>query len=365
MLNRQEVTDLLLENLDTFYAYELYRPDKEYVFYVGKGCNGRIFNHEHRLHTENNNPYKNNIIKKLLRNGLDLQYNIFLCNTETEAFLTEISLIREHGRKDLKLGLLCNLTDGGEGSSNPSKEIRHKMSQSLLKYYSDPEHIKQNSDAQKKSYRENPRRGIDHSLMMELRYMQNPEIAKQHSESMKQIYIDRPELREQKSKDNIKRYEDPKEREKISLAGKKRFEDPKEREKQSISGKKRFKDPLERKKISIKGKQHYQEYPERAKKHSACMKEYYKDPKNREKTGLASKKVYQDHHEIAKNTSERNNKRHAIVKPIRERCKAFIEDNNIDIQHDNGKLIVGDFSIHFLSGLPKWLEFEKHLLTLI
>ena len=60
-----------------YYVYILIRPDKNEPFYVGKGKNQRLFEHEKKTSSLLiNNPYKVNIIKKILESGSQLIYGI-------------------------------------------------------------------------------------------------------------------------------------------------------------------------------------------------------------------------------------------------------------------------------------------------
>ena len=53
--------------------------------------------------------------------------------TETEAFETEIALIKAIGRADLGQGPLVNLTDGGEGAKGKSADARARLSAAAKK----------------------------------------------------------------------------------------------------------------------------------------------------------------------------------------------------------------------------------------
>jgi hypothetical protein len=101
-----------------FYVYEHWRPDTKTCFYVGKGKDKRAWNMKKR------NVYHKSIQSKLTSIGLAVDVKILVSNlSEEAAFLVERDLILFHGRKNL-----ANMTDGGEGISNPSTETRNKIS---------------------------------------------------------------------------------------------------------------------------------------------------------------------------------------------------------------------------------------------
>jgi hypothetical protein len=94
-----------------FYVYAYLRKDKT-PYYVGKGKEGRAYSKDRVI-----KPPKDKSRIVFLRKGL----------TEDKAFEWERFYIKHYGRIDTGTGILHNLTDGGEGNSNPSEETREKM----------------------------------------------------------------------------------------------------------------------------------------------------------------------------------------------------------------------------------------------
>jgi hypothetical protein len=88
-------------------------------YYIGKGCGRRPWT---KGKNESIHPPKNKSYIALLEQNL----------SNIGALAIERKLIRIWGRKDLRTGILCNRTDGGDGAtgSNPSKETRAKYSAS-------------------------------------------------------------------------------------------------------------------------------------------------------------------------------------------------------------------------------------------
>ena len=114
-------------NLDIFYVYHHINIDNNEVFYVGKGKDKRAKSHTNS--NNDDNPFKTNVINKIKAAGLEPIIEYHSENlTEGIAFIQEISLIKKYGRRDLGLGPLTNLTDGGEGSSGHirSEEAQEK-----------------------------------------------------------------------------------------------------------------------------------------------------------------------------------------------------------------------------------------------
>lgn len=128
---------------DIFYVYVYLDPRKQGIFvygnyhfyyepfYVGKGKNGRCYDHLRYK----NNSYKNNRIRKI--KSVNLEPIIIKYRTDSNehsALETEIEMIETIGRYDLKKGPLCNKTDGGEGTSGNivSEETKRKIKNSCI-----------------------------------------------------------------------------------------------------------------------------------------------------------------------------------------------------------------------------------------
>lgn len=106
--------------ITTFYVYVLISSIDQQPFYVGKGKGTRMYQHLReatRLSNKKRRSVHCKIINILSQDGR-LQYAVTPCTSEQHAFNTEKQLILKWGRKDNHTGILHNLTDGGEGSTN-------------------------------------------------------------------------------------------------------------------------------------------------------------------------------------------------------------------------------------------------------
>lgn len=95
--------------MNIYYVYEYLRKDLT-PYYVGKGKGNRW-------------REKHSVVVPPKERVRFVAINL----TEQEAFALEKTLIEKYGRKDLKTGILRNLTTGGEGAS-PGPIVRKKLS---------------------------------------------------------------------------------------------------------------------------------------------------------------------------------------------------------------------------------------------
>jgi ribosomal protein L24E len=95
-----------------FYTYLWLREDGT-PYYVGKGKGNRAYTRHLAPNRKMKAPPKECIV-------------IYPAESEADAFEAEIALIWYYGRKDLGLGCLRNLTNGGEGTYGP-KTLEHRL----------------------------------------------------------------------------------------------------------------------------------------------------------------------------------------------------------------------------------------------
>ena len=119
-----------------YYVYEHIRKDTGCVFYVGKGKKNRAF------HFLNRNKHWSSIAAKA---GVDVFF--LVTNVDEElSFLVEMERIDQLRRLGAKL---ANLTNGGEGMANPSKETLDKLSKARKGRVTSEETKKKLSEAHK------------------------------------------------------------------------------------------------------------------------------------------------------------------------------------------------------------------------
>jgi hypothetical protein len=104
--------------------YRHIRLDKKEVFYIGIGSN------ENRAYSlKNRNKYWQNVA-----NSTEYKVEIMFEDLSwEEACEKEIEFISTYGRKDLGLGTLVNMTDGGEGNLNLSEESKQRRRDKVSK----------------------------------------------------------------------------------------------------------------------------------------------------------------------------------------------------------------------------------------
>ncbi|MGI9143624.1 MAG: NUMOD3 domain-containing DNA-binding protein [Fluviibacter sp.] len=102
------------------YVYRHIRLDKNVPFYIGIGSDHK---YKRAYSSHNRNHHWKNITRKT-----DYKVQIVLDDlTWEEACKKEKELIALY-KRNYENGLLCNLTAGGEGNTNPAPETRYKIS---------------------------------------------------------------------------------------------------------------------------------------------------------------------------------------------------------------------------------------------
>jgi len=140
-------TKKIPSNKNVFYVYVLLDPRKpgtykygEYSFdyepfYIGKGKDNRYrVTVSEAKRIKKSNRFVINKIKKIIKEikKEPIIQKIIKDIIEAKAFENEIKAIKVIGRSDLKLGPLCNHTDGGDGGSGITEKERKRKSKKML-----------------------------------------------------------------------------------------------------------------------------------------------------------------------------------------------------------------------------------------
>lgn len=104
-----------------FYVYVHRKATTGEIFYVGKGTGYRAYEFGRNRHWDNT-VKKHGYTVETVETGLQEWYALEL----------EINLIAYHGRKDLGLGKLVNMTDGGDGTSG--RKLTEEAKNTLRSY---------------------------------------------------------------------------------------------------------------------------------------------------------------------------------------------------------------------------------------
>lgn len=99
-----------------YYVYIHYRLDRNEIFYVGVGTRTKT-DFKYNKYTRAYSRYKRSKFwKAIVDLNPDYKINIvYESDNHSEIINKEVELIKLYGRRDLRTGTLCNLTDGGEG----------------------------------------------------------------------------------------------------------------------------------------------------------------------------------------------------------------------------------------------------------
>lgn len=169
-----------VDSTSCFYVYVHRRATDGRVFYVGKGKGRRAWTAQGRSNYWRNIVAKHGLIVEVVQDNMQ----------EWWAFEMECELIALYGRENL-----CNLTDGGDGTSGAVRSVESKRKTSISHMH--PLVRQSKSDALKKHY-------------------QKEGVKAERAQKIKQAYVDNPNLRIKASQIIKARLSDPVTRKKMS-----------------------------------------------------------------------------------------------------------------------------------------------------
>lgn len=114
--------------MNKYYLYSHYRQDKSEIFYIGIGTKNKQ-DMKYNSYTRAYNKIKRtNYWKNIIVLNPNYIINIIVESNDYEFIKNEeIRLIKKYGRKDLGLGSLVNMTDGGDGQINRNWSIESRL----------------------------------------------------------------------------------------------------------------------------------------------------------------------------------------------------------------------------------------------
>lgn len=209
----------------TFYVYVLKRPSGE-PFYIGMGSGSRIDHHE-IMARRGERTHKANVIRKIWATGDQVGKEIVAhFPSANEAKAAECALIATIGRKDLGAGPLLNRTNGGDGVTGWSKEMRRLHSARTSNGMKTVDVIEKARNNMRKQ-RSNPAIAISFLKIREYwkkeenrsaqsqrvkEYFADPEVRRRHASRQKEIAT-KPEVKERHSRAAARRMQAPGRRE--------------------------------------------------------------------------------------------------------------------------------------------------------
>jgi hypothetical protein len=226
------------------------RNDTGEVFYVGLGAESRA------KALINRNIHWKRIVEK---HGYSIKY--LGDRSVEEAKALEKSLIKIFGRRDLKTGLLVNMTDGGDGVFNLADESKEKISASSRNHMTGrklPDEWRANmTQGVREYYKNNPGARAGQKM--------SEEENKKRSESLKRFHVENPTACDDKAVKAKKTWANPEVKEKRLCGMKIVMQTTAYKDKISAATKKRYESEDERKKTGLLSQSIWDNYTEQEK----------------------------------------------------------------------------------------------------